>query len=100
VVVNCAGLYYGELFTEQAAAELDKALEQAKPEEKLDILLASRVLYALLQPNKCEFPSNHVLLASLLLSQCCVSAELADSRVTAHCYGPAHHWVQGDNRTQ
>lgn len=48
----CTGLYYGELLTEPAATQLDIALEQAAPEQKVDILLAARVLYALLQPSK------------------------------------------------
>jgi hypothetical protein len=75
-VLNSAGLYYGELFTEQAAAKLDRALEQAEPEEKLNILLASRVLYALLQPNKCEASLSKSVLVDVLLLSLLVQCEL------------------------
>jgi hypothetical protein len=47
-------LYYGEMLTEPAASELDRALEHAGPSEKIEILLGCRILYSILQPKKCD----------------------------------------------
>ena len=46
-------LYYGELMTEAAAARLDAALEAATSEERLRLLAAARLLYSIVQPERC-----------------------------------------------
>ena len=46
-------LYYGDFLTEVAATRLDAALEAADTTGKAELLAATRILFAIIQPNRC-----------------------------------------------
>ena len=49
-------LYYGEFLTDAAAAKVDAALESANGQRRTEILAATRLIFAIVRPEKCAAP--------------------------------------------